>query len=107
MTEEFGDSRPRRRLFGRRRPDEEVAEPPPPVNTADGPEAPTQPAGAPTLISTDPPGSRPVPVSDRPSVPTEPEERPMDSSTGSSGQESGARAAAAQPEWPPAPTPAV
>jgi chromosome partitioning protein len=30
MTDEFSDSRPRRRLFGRRRPDEEVAPPPSP-----------------------------------------------------------------------------
>ena len=28
MTEEFSDARPRRRLFGRRRPDEEVTEAP-------------------------------------------------------------------------------
>jgi len=107
MTEEFGDSRPRRRLFGRRRPDEEVVEPPPPVNPGGSPDAPAQPSGAPTLTSTDAPDSRPAPASERPSVPIEPEERPMDSSTGSSGQETPVRASAAQPEWPPPPTSAV
>ena len=83
MTDEFSDSRPRRRLFGRRRPDEEVAEPPPPVNGEGTPDAPAQSSDAPILGSTDAPGSRPEPAIDRPSVPTEPEARPMDSSTGS------------------------
>ena len=105
MTEEFGDSRPRRRLFGRRRPDEEVVEPPPPVNPGGSPDAPAQPSGAPTLTSTDGPDSRPLHASEQPLVPIEPEERPMDSSTGSSGQETPVRASAAQPEWPPPPTP--
>ena len=101
MTEEFGDSRPRRRLFGRRRPDEEVAEPPPPVNGEGTPDAPAQSSGAPILGSTDAPGSRPEPAIDRPSAPTEPEARPMDSSTGSMREGSPVRPSEAQPEWPP------
>ena len=103
MTEEFGDSRPRRRLFGRRRPDEEVAEPPPPVNGEATPDAPAQSSGAPILSSTDAPGSRPEPAIDRPSVPTEPEARPMDSSTGSMREGPPVRPSEAQPEWPPPP----
>jgi chromosome partitioning protein len=113
MTEEFGDSRPRRRLFGRRRPDEEVAERPAPVN-ADGNHVPAPPSPAPILTSDDAPESRPEPEADRPSVTSEPEEGPMDSSTGSTGQELPTRpfgpqseAPAAVGALPPRPAPAA
>src|SRR5690348_2927681 len=100
MTEEFGDSRPRRRLFGRRRPDEEVAERPAPVNADDDQIPPAPPSPAPILTSDDASESWPESEADRPAVTTEPEERPMDSSTGSTGQEPPARPSAPPSEAP-------
>jgi chromosome partitioning protein len=59
MTDEFNDSRPRRRLFGRRRPDEDVAETPPPMSV--------EPEPAEEEVAVDEPSPAPEPVA--PSAP--------------------------------------
>jgi chromosome partitioning protein len=68
MTEEFSDSRPRRRLFGRRRPDEEVTQSPSPaapapqanVNGADAPTPQPAPAAPEPIVPEAQPDSAPV-----------------------------------------------
>ncbi len=93
MTEDFSDSRPRRRLFGRRRPDEEVTdgpgpssapEPerkpsvaPPGVDSAPA-EAVTSPSPAP-VVTSEPPTPEPEPASEpepEPEPASEPEPEP-------------------------------
>jgi chromosome partitioning protein len=71
MTDEFSDPRPRRRLFGRRRPDEEVAESAPPQ-----PSAPPQDLEEPPPVPEPEPEPEPVPTPPPPSEP-DPEPSPL------------------------------
>ncbi len=73
MTDEFSDSRPRRRLFGRRRPDEEVAEAAPAVGPVDEPEISTS---TPEALRAETPPSPPSPPSPTPEPAPSPEPEP-------------------------------
>ena len=85
MTDEFSDTRPRRRLFGRRRPDEEVADAstPPPSTAPEGePEREALAEGATSSLEAEPepergeippPEPEPVPV---PAPPPQPQPGP-------------------------------
>jgi chromosome partitioning protein len=75
MTDEFNDPRPRRRLFGRRRPDEEVVESADPRETPEADEpAPTTPEPAvatpePAVATPEPTAATPEPTAAAPEAP--------------------------------------
>jgi chromosome partitioning protein len=68
MTDEFSDQRPRRRLFGRRRPDEDLTDPAPNATSPAAPPDRPGPATDPALE----PGSDPAPVGDAAGSPQPP-----------------------------------
>ena len=114
MTDEFNDSRPRRRLFGRRRPDEEVVEgtaPPPPPEPPSAPEveATSAPVATATEVPPTPPAPRPQPEPEpgpTPPPPPQPEPEPEPAPAPEPPQPVVVEAAASAPSSPAPPSPA-
>jgi chromosome partitioning protein len=68
MTEQFSDSRPRRRLFGRRRPDEEVSENTPPAAEPETDQSPEPEPEAVVAVDEPAPAPEPEPTATPPAA---------------------------------------